>query len=135
MVGASQVQDVWHRIVCWVPVAKQLVWWALAVLLALTDELQGESREARLHMGKARDTGPLRGVQGVVWKGWNWRVGAFKPRIKCIFTEMLPETDILGALLPIEFKTLESPGVVKPCTNGDRVCGVVDPLLPLPARE
>ena len=71
MVGASQVQDVWHLIVCWVPGAKHFVWWVLAVLQALTDELQAESREARLRMGKARDTGLLRAVQGVAWKCGN----------------------------------------------------------------
>ena len=90
MVGASQVQDVWHLIVCWVvPDSKLLVCWALAVLLALTDELQGESREARLRMGKARDTGLLRGVQGVAWIDGNWTVRAPHPRVKSILTRML----------------------------------------------
>ena len=68
------VQDAERLIVGWVPGAKQLVCWALAALLALTDELRAVSREARLRMGKVRGTGPLRGVEGVAWKvdigGW-----------------------------------------------------------------
>ena len=65
----APVQDAWRLTVCWVPGAKQLVWWALGALLALTVELQAVSQEARLRMEKVRGTGPLRGVEGVAWKG------------------------------------------------------------------
>ena len=75
--------------VCWVPGAMQLVCWALGALLALMDELRAVSQEARLRTGKVRGTGPLKGVEGVAWKGGYWRVGALNPRMKCIFTDML----------------------------------------------
>ena len=91
--------------------------------LALPVWLLDASREARLRMGRARGTRPRGGVEAVAWGGRNWR------GVKCIFSEMLP----LQTILKVISLNWRLPGVVEPCTNGDRVSGVVDALLPLAA--
>ena len=68
-------------------------------------------------------------VLGGEWRRWPEKVGN-GGGVKCIFSEMLPTPNHnYSDTLELEVK----PGVVEPCTNGDRMSGVVDALLPLAA--